>query len=84
MAEEIKSAKEAQSEMKGQFPDRNKIMCKDCIFRDATVVKIGNEQIPFGVTKAFCDIYPGPPKDNGKPHEVLFENGKCEFYAKEV
>lgn len=77
------NAKEAQSPIKGQFPDRNEILCKDCEFRDKAIVTIGNNKIPVGVTKAFCKKYERPPKSNGKPHEVLFENGICEYYKKE-
>ena len=83
MAKENTSAKEAQSQIKGQFPDRNKIICKDCIFRDRTVIELGEKEIPVGVTKAFCDMYQAPPASNGKPHDVLFSNADCEFYVKE-
>lgn len=83
MAKENTSAKEAQSQIKGQFPDRNKIICKDCIFRDRTVIELGEKEIPVGVTKAFCDMYQAPPASNGKPHDVLFNNADCEFYVKE-
>lgn len=83
MAKEIKIAQDAQSEIKGQFPDRDKILCKDCIFRDHTHVKIGEKEIPVGITKAYCDAYQPPPASNGKPHDVLFNNADCEFYAKE-
>ena len=83
MAKENMNAKEAQSQIKGQFPDRDKIICKDCKFRDPTVIKLGEKEIPVGVTKAFCDMYQAPPASNGKPHDVLFNNADCEFYAKE-
>lgn len=83
MAKENKNVQEARSELKGQFPDKNKIKCKDCIFRDHTVITIGDKTIPVGVTKAFCDAYQQPPASNGKPHDVLFDNADCEFYAKE-
>ena len=83
MAKENMNAKEAQSQIKGQFPDRDKIICKDCIFRDKTVIELGEKEIPVGVTKAFCDMYQAPPASNGKPHDVLFNNADCEFYVKE-
>lgn len=83
MANEKMNAKEAQSEIKGQFPDRDEIICKDCMFRDKTTLKLGKKRIPVGVTKSFCKKYQGPPKDNGKPHDILFENGICEYYEKE-
>lgn len=83
MANKNMNAKEAQSEIKGQFPNRNEIICKDCKFRDHAVITLNDKKIPVGVTKAFCEKYQEPPKSNGKPHEVLFENGICEYYEKE-
>jgi hypothetical protein len=83
MAKEAMNAQEAQSPIKGQFPNKNTIICKDCMFRDKTKIKIGKNKIPVGVTKAFCEKYEAPPKSNGKPHDVLFENGICEYYEKE-
>ncbi len=78
------NAQEAQSPLVGQFPDRDKIICKDCIFRDKTIVTINEKEIAVGVTKAFCQMFKEPPKSNGKPHEVLFNNEECELYIKEV
>lgn len=83
MAKENINAKEAQSPIKGQFPSKNEIICKDCKFRDKTEITLGDKKISVGVTKAFCEKYETPPKSNGKPHEVLFENGICEYYEKE-
>ena len=83
MAKENMNAKEAQSPIKGQFPKKDEILCKDCIFRDKTEITLGDKKIPVGVTKAFCEKYQAPPKSNGKPHEVLFESGICEHYEKE-
>jgi hypothetical protein len=83
MAKETMNAKEAQSPIKGQFPNRNEILCKTCKFRDKTTITLDDKKIPVGITKAFCEKYEAPPKSNGKPHEVLFENGICEYYEKE-
>lgn len=83
MANKNENAREAQSPIKGQFPNKNEIICKDCAFRDRTTITLGANEIPVGITKAFCDAYQAPPASNGKPHDVLFNNGDCEFYAKE-
>lgn len=83
MANKKMNVKEAQSPIKGSFPNNDEILCKDCEFRDKTIVNIGNKKIVVGTTKAFCKKYPAPPGSNGKPHNVLFENGICEFYKKE-
>ena len=83
MASKNENAKEAQSPIKGQFPNKEKIICKDCVFRDKALIELGGKEIPVGVTKAFCEKYEAPPKSNGKPHDVLFGNGICEYYRKE-
>ncbi len=83
MAKQSMNAKEAQSPIKGQFPNKDEIICKDCMFRDKTEVEIGETKIPVGITKAFCKKYESPPKSNGKPHDILFEGGICEYYEKE-
>jgi hypothetical protein len=70
-------------EIRPQWPDPNKIMCKDCIFRDKTEIKVNDKIIKCGVTKDLCRVYLGPPHDNGKPHDVLFLNDYCEFYEEE-
>ena len=79
----MKENEKSQSPMKGRFPDKTKIMCKDCIYRDKTVVNIGGKEIPVGITKSFCEMYQAPPASNGKPSSVLFENSQCDFYEKE-
>ena len=71
------------SPIKGQFPDLNKIKCRDCIYRDKTVVELNGKEIKVGVTRAFCDMFIGPPDDNGKPRNVLFGNEDCDLYEKE-
>lgn len=78
----MKENEKSQSPMKGQFPDKTKIMCRDCIHRDKTVVSIGGKEIPVGITKSFCEMYQAPPDSNGKPSSVLFENSQCDFYEK--
>jgi hypothetical protein len=69
--------------MVGTFPDKNKIICKDCVYRDRTVVDLGGKKLPVGITKSFCEIFLPPPKTNGKPTEVLFHGGDCKYYKQE-
>lgn len=71
------------NEIRPQWPDPKKIICKDCIYRDKTEIDLDGKKIPCGVTKDFCKIYLGPPNDNGKPHTVLFQNDYCEFYEED-
>lgn len=67
----------------GAWADPNSIICKDCAFRDKTIVKLGGKMLQVGVTKSFCKIYEAPPKTNGKPTAILFHNAKCRYYQKD-
>lgn len=77
------NANREPSPVKGTWPDSKNIMCKDCVYRDKTEVTLGDKVIKVGITKAFCEKYPEPPKSNGKPHEVLFLNYNCQYYRKD-
>lgn len=68
----------------GTWADPKKIMCKDCAFRDKTIVKLDGEILPVGVTRSFCQIYEAPPKTNGKPTGILFQNAECKYYQKDT
>ncbi|WP_315322209.1 hypothetical protein [Stomatobaculum longum] len=72
-----------RSHLRAQFPNRYKIICKGCAFRDKSTITIHGKVIPVGVTKAFCDKYRKPPHSNGKPHDVLFNEAICEYYEEE-
>lgn len=52
------------------------IACRDCLFRDKTVIILDGVVKPVGMTKAFCEVYVKP---NSKPREILFEGADCEF-----
>lgn len=65
-----------------QHPDSSKVKCKDCKFRDKTILMFNEKVIPVGITKCRCEKYLGTPHDMGKPHEVLFMNGECQYYEK--
>lgn len=68
--------------MTGTWADPEKVMCRDCALRDRTVVKMpGSErEIPVGVTRDFCGIY---PDGKGKPSAILFHGADCEYYVKD-
>ena len=66
------------SPIKATSPNPKKIMCKDCVNRDRTTIKVNDKELPVGITKDFCDAY----KD-GKPYEVLFLNEECRYYIKD-
>ena len=67
--------------IKGMFPNAKEIPCKDCFFRDRTVVIIDGKEKSVGITKAFCSKY--PLEVNGKPLGILFNGEKCEEYMKD-
>ena len=67
--------------IKATWPNPKKVCCKDCIFRDKTVVDMYGEIKAVGVTRSTCDIY---TRQNGtKPNAILFQNEKCRFYKKD-
>lgn len=63
--------------VKLEFPDEEKIQCKDCVFRlkDA---KLPSGTVIKGCTKGLCEVY----KVN-KPHDVLWEGAECDYYVSE-
>ena len=63
--------------MHGVFPDEKKIACKDCKFRDKTIVTVGSVTKAVGVTRATCEVY------DAKPTKILFRNAPCEYYQKD-
>lgn len=77
-------AKPERSPMRAQWPDSKKIQCKDCFNRDRTEIEVNGKVLKVGISKAFCNAYPPPPDSNGKPIDILFQNAKCKFYAKET
>lgn len=64
--------------IKGSFPNPKTIQCRDCIYRDKTVLDLGDDIIPVGVTKDICEVYNGEEAGH-KPHDVLFNLVDCEF-----
>lgn len=41
------------------------------------------KKVAIGRIRNFCDKYQKPPKSNGKPHDVMYNISKCEFYRME-
>lgn len=68
----------------GTWADPEKVVCKDCAFRDRTVVELFGKRDACGVTRDTCDIYAGPPEASYKPSEILLHNGPCQYYTKET
>lgn len=62
----------------GNFPDKEKIKCKDCISR--LKIKVANKDI--GPMNGYCHMYTRE-NSNGKPIDVLFKNANCKFYEKD-
>lgn len=68
-------------EIHGQFPDPQKVQCKDCVFRDKTKLTLDGKTIYPGITKDYCEIY--DRNTNGKGNGILFWGEKCKYYVKE-
>lgn len=64
-------------------PDPEKIVCRDCVYRDMDEIDLGDVVIKTGITKGFCDAFPEGGVTNGKPLDVLFQNAKCPEYERD-
>lgn len=64
----------------GQWADPEKVVCKDCEFRDRTVVELFGEKTPCGVTRGNCEIFKDPTI---KPMDILLHGAPCQYYTKE-
>lgn len=76
----IKSKQRVFDPIKATFPNYKKVICRNCLYRDHTTIKIDNAVIPVGVTKSFCKIYREPPETNGKPLNILFNGANCKYF----
>ena len=68
--------------MKLQTADPAKISCRDCLYRDKTVVKVDGETLRVGITRDTCLVFDGK-RGNWKPSDVYFQNADCMFYEKD-
>ena len=73
--------REQDSMMGWQMPNANTIQCRDCDFRDRAKLHLNGKDLPVGVTRDTCAIFPSPP--NFKPNGVLFGYEQCPYYKKE-
>lgn len=62
----------------GQFPDQDKIKCKDCLHR--LKIPFGDKDI--GPMNGYCYTYSKENSD-GKPIGILFKNENCKYYIKD-
>lgn len=76
----MKIDKREFNDMHPQFPDPEKVMCKDCKFRDRTEVDLLGKHYRPGITRTNCEKYRNP-KD--KPMDILFNGAKCLYYEKD-
>lgn len=76
--------KDEFSPVHAAHPDPETTQCSTCKFRDKTELKfLSGNNVAVGAIRAFCDKYKKPPKSNGKPHDVLYNVIKCDFYEME-
>lgn len=60
-----------------QWADPDKIACRDCVFRDRTVVELIGYRFEAGISKRNCQIY------LVKPWDVYYDNAPCQYYRKD-
>lgn len=75
-----KEKKREFSPIKGQMADPEQIFCRNCAFRDKTVINIDGDEIPIGITRDTCDIYVSP---NLKPTEILLQDAPCDYWVQD-
>lgn len=76
-----KGKKREFTPMRGTWADPEKVVCKDCVFRDRTVVELFGKKDPCGITRGTCEIYKEP---NIKPMDILLHGAPCQYYTKET
>ncbi len=76
-------AEERFTPITGQFPDKEKIRCASCRYRDKEIVDFLGKKYAAGVTRAICEKYTGDGRTGFKPHGVLFEGKDCPMYEAE-
>lgn len=69
------------NDMHPEWPDENKVVCRDCRFRDKTEVFLLGKREEVGITRCNCEKYPG--NGENKPVGILFYGDPCPFYEKE-
>lgn len=73
-----------ESPMKVQGANPKTVQCRDCRFRDRTVLELTSGIINVGAIKSYCGIYTRKNFPEGKPGSILFEIEKCRHYKKET
>lgn len=77
-------SKDRFSPVHATHPDPETIQCRTCKFRDKAVIKFSSgSEVAIGCIRAFCDKYRKPPESNGKPHDIMYNIRKCDFYRME-
>lgn len=64
-----------------QTADPSKMRCKDCLFRDKTVIKLNGREIPVGVMKDTCMMFNKP--GHWKPTDIVLRNADCLLYERD-
>lgn len=78
MSEINHAAKRILEDFDPVLPDDD-IICKDCVFRKPDLV-INGRTVVKCYKNGYCLIYEG---GKGKPNDILFNGGDCEYYEKE-
>lgn len=71
-----------QNEMHMQTADPEKMICKDCLYRDRETMKIGGKKVPVGVMRDTCLVFDGK-KGRWKPSAIVLDGGNCLMYERD-
>lgn len=80
MAKKNEALKRMTEDFLPTFPDDD-IKCKDCEFRKPDLIE-NRKVVVKGYKNAYCKVYTKELK--GKPNKILFENGDCKYYVKQI
>ena len=71
-----------QNEMHMQTADPEKMICKDCLYRDRETMVVGGKKVPVGVMRDTCLVFDGK---NGrwKPTAIVLDSGNCLMYERD-
>ena len=68
--------------MKAQTADPYKMRCRNCLYRDREILKVGGKKVLIGVMRDTCLIFDGK-RGNWKPSDVYFLNADCPMYERD-
>lgn len=68
--------------MKMQTADPEKMVCKDCLYRDRTEITLDGKKVKVGVMRDTCLVFDGK-RGNWKPTGVVLDGEPCLLYERD-